>query len=71
MPGFYSKGQRLFGAVAEDFEPTEVAGRSDRLWDFLDRVITPSFQCLCAIWMRLPQVSSKTAVVTGPNAVGG
>jgi hypothetical protein len=28
-------------------------------------------QCRCAICTRLPQVSSKTAVVTGPIATGG
>ena len=27
--------------------------------------------CIAAIWMRLPQVSSRTAVVTGPISVGG
>lgn len=28
-------------------------------------------QCRCAIWMRLPQVSSNTAVETGPWFTGG
>ena len=28
-------------------------------------------ELISAIWMRLPQVSSKTAVVTGPIGVGG
>ncbi|MBK4997907.1 hypothetical protein IAE37_000183 [Pseudomonas sp. S31] len=27
-------------------------------------------QCFWAIWIRLPQVSSNTAIVTGPRAVG-
>src|SRR3954453_17810382 len=27
-------------------------------------------RAICAIWMRLPQVSSNTAMVTGPMAVG-
>ena len=33
--------------------------------------MTGQAACIAAIWMRLPQVSSKTAVVTGPISVGG